>query len=115
MGLFLDMYTNWPTRKVDDKGRISLNFGLPEKLYGVMEHYQKHGVKILCLYSNEPVFSDPGPNDLESVLNSNYVYPLYVKGLHHRVILPKEFRGEIEKKVHYLLRPNSVTLVGILK
>lgn len=109
------MYTYWPTRKVDDKWRISLNFGLPENLYGVMKHCQEPGVKILCLYSNKPVFSDPDPNDLESALNSSYLYELQIKEPHYRLLLPKEFRDDIKKDVHYLLRPKSVTLVGVLK
>jgi len=107
------MYTTWPTRKMDVKGRLMLPFDLPNTVYGLFEHVEDSNVNLLVLYNEQPALPEPDPAFLERILHAS---PLYIMQFdkNRRIVLPKQFRAAIQPDVHYLRRPNSTTLVGKL-
>ena len=107
------MYTTWPTRKMDVKGRLMLPFDLPNTVYGHFEHVEEFNVNLLVLYNEQPLLREPDSRDLYKILYERHFYEMQFDK-NKRIVLPKQFRAAIQPDVHYLLRPNSTTLVGRL-
>ena len=96
-----------------EKGRLHLPFGLPNTVYGLFEHVEELNVNLLVLYNEQPLLRDPDPEHLEQILHARPLYKMQFDK-NKRIVLPKQFRTAIQLDVHYLLRPNSTTLVGRL-
>ncbi len=107
------MYTNLPTRQIDEKGRIMLKHHLDDILYGRIEEHDN--LRLFGLFSDPTIFQDPDPYNLRSVLEMDQIYVVERANNNNRILLPKDFRDGLESTVYYLLRPQSLTLIGTLK